>query len=139
MGDKVNEAVLYSRVRKRAAEQGWFFMQVENARDRGTPDLYVASWNALGLGFAIWVECKTANTPKSDDHALNGFEIRKGQKKWHREFTDKSGHPSYFLFQVGGGIKARRYLVPGYRILRPSKITERLLKDADVLEKYPVC
>jgi len=114
-------------------------MRVENACERGTPDLYVASWNAPGIGFAIWVECKTANTPKSDDHVLDGFEIRKDQKKWHKEFVEKSGHPSYFLFQIGGGIKARRYLVSGWWAVRQTKITERLLKYADVLERYLIC
>ena len=115
-------------------------MRVENACERGTPDLYLSHWNSGSLdNWAIWVECKTANTPKSDEHSLTGFDIRADQKKWHIECMDKACDLPFFLFQIGGGVKARRYMVNGAFIVREKKITEGLLKRMDVLRKYQIC
>ena len=140
MGDKVLETVLYSRVRKRAREKGWFFMRVENACERGTPDLYIEeAWDIEVLGGPLWVECKTANSPKSDSHVLTGFEIRPEQKRWHLEYLRLTDRNSYFLIQVGSGGKARRYLVPGVWLVGCASVTEGLLKGANRLGAYPIC
>lgn len=138
MPDKVNEAVLYSRVKRRADEQGWFFRRVENACDRGTPDLFVgARFDDRHL--SLWVECKTADAPKSEAHRLTGCKIREDQCQWHKEFLEKSGVSSWFLFQIGSGAKARRYLVPAYAVIHKQPLTEAYLQKFDCLKAYPIC
>ena len=113
-------------------------MRVENACERGTPDLFLMR-HICGVVFPLWIECKTANTSETENRPLTGMDISQDQKRWHSEFTRLSGLVSYFLIQVGSGKKARRYLVPGDWVSRHNYLTESLLKIQDTMWKFNVC
>jgi hypothetical protein len=126
MGDKVLESTLHKWLDEQLSLHGdeIFFMWVENASCAGTPDLYIS-----GECGELWVELKTANSGKTIGHALTGFEIRPIQKEWHFRYGKIPGKQSVFLFQVGRGAKARRYMVGAAHLLRAERITERFLMD----------
>ena len=126
MGDKVLESTLHKWLDEQFSghKDEMFFMWVENSSCAGTPDLYVA-----GDKGDLWVELKTANSGKTIGHTLTGFEIRPIQKEWHFRYERLTGRPSFFLFQVGRGHKARRYLVEATILIEAERITERWLMD----------
>jgi hypothetical protein len=130
MGDKVLESSLHNWVNDRLSEMTTphFSMWVENASRAGTPDWYFRD----KYGAEMWIELKTADTAKSLDHALTGFEIRPVQRIWHLDYGLVPGSVSYFLFQVGRGAKARRYLVYAHDLFAATKISEGWLRDHEV-------
>lgn len=80
--------------------------RIENTVGEGTPDV-----EGCLRGLAFWIELKSVMPAKSGRLDIRKA-IRPGQVPWLVKRW-KAGGSAFMLIQVGSGIKARRYLVPG--------------------------
>jgi len=83
--------------------RGWFHERIENSSGNGTADLVLSRNN-----IDVWLELKCCAMPKKGVIQLK--HIRRGQIQWHRK-KRAAGCTTYYLIQVGSGLKAEYYLV----------------------------
>lgn len=101
--------------------------RVENTVDEGTPDV-----EGCYDGGQFWCELKSLTRPIKPSTAIN-LEVDTEQVRWHRR-RSLAGGRTWFLIQVGSGLKASRYLIPGYRSMKlEQKRTEAELESLAVI------
>ena len=81
--------------------QDLHMMRIENAIERGTPDVY-----GCYMGWHFWLELKVADRPVRSKTPVR-IQYRAGQEDWHIRHRAACGN-SYVLLQV----ERSRFLIP---------------------------